>query len=202
MSKITIKNNTAETLRVAIYKKPVAKPTLQTIAWQVVDPGPGGQCDVLIPATYQAFARYSEDPGNNQAPQYETNVVSFTEQTARFIVTPAVSQDSRGNGAVLKQSFEGLVLNEVRMVNNFGIGVWSHVQLDNDDIYAPQVLWPGGVRMEDIRASLYLAVVSQFVYKGQRLVDEEMSLTETEVLEGGTATVTGSMWSGYAISSL
>ncbi len=55
--------------------------------------------------------------------------------------------------------------------------------------------------LEDIRSSLYLAVVAQFVYKGSRLVDEEISMTETEVLEGGTATVSGSKWTGYSIAA-
>ena len=40
----------------------------------------------------------------------------------------------------------------------------------------------------------------QFVFKGDRLVQEETSITETEVLGGGSAAVTGSKWNGYAIS--
>lgn len=86
------------------------------------------------------------------------------------------------------------------MENNFGVGVWGHITKDGDEIYPPQVIWPSGIRMEDIRSSYYVAVVAQFVNKGARLVDAEISVTECEVLEGGTVTVTGSMWTGYSIS--
>jgi hypothetical protein len=206
MSQITLYNNTPEVVRIAIYKKPVFQPTLQTIAWQIVAPPPGGFTTVPIPEDFQAFAEYSLnpmdpnplDPGNTV---YQTNVVSFGETTARLVLNSVTSQDKRASGAVLSQVFNELVLNEVRMENNFGLGVVSHIQKDGQDIYAPQVLWPGGVRIEDIRSTLYLAVVSQFVFNGDRLVDEEISLTETPILEGSSATVTGSMWKGYAIAA-
>src|SRR6185369_13418426 len=99
----------------------------------------------------------------------------------------------------IKQTFNDMVLNEVRLENNFGLGVLSHIQKDNMDIYPPQVLWPGAVRIEDVRSTLYLAAVGQFVYQGSQLVDEEIQMTETPIVEGGTALVTGSMWKGYSI---
>jgi hypothetical protein len=55
--------------------------------------------------------------------------------------------------------------------------------------------------MQDIRSTLYLAVVGQFLFQGGRLVDEEIQMTEIPILEGGTATVTGSMWKGYSITT-
>jgi hypothetical protein len=109
------------------------------------------------------------------------------------------SQDHRATGALVTQNFNELVLNEVHIVNKYGMGVIGHVQLEGDDIYQPQVITPGGVLMEDIRSSLYLAVVSEFTYKGQRLVQAEISLTEAEILEGQTAVITGSQWSGWGI---
>ncbi|WP_165480892.1 hypothetical protein [Xanthomonas oryzae] len=48
---------------------------------------------------------------------------------------------------------------------------------------------------------MYVAVISQFTYKGQRLVQAELSLTETEILEGGSLIVTGSMWTGYSLNA-
>ncbi len=202
MSTITIINNTKEVVRCAIYRKPVLLPTLATIAWRIVEPPPGGGLTVVqIPDNYAVFANYSFDPveRNNPSAGNRTNVVPFAENTARFTVDNATSQDRRANAAVMSQTFDGLVMNEVRIENNFGYGVWGHITKDGDDVYAPQVLWPGGVLMEDLRASLYVAVVAQFVFKGSRLVDAETSLTETEVLEGGTLSVTGSMWDGYAL---
>jgi hypothetical protein len=204
MSQITLTNETSELVRVAIYKKPVLQPTLDTIAWQIVAPPPGGQTVVPIPEDYQAFAEYSldlnnPDPTNSSSTVYQTNLAPFNETSARFVISSVRSQDKQASGAVIAQVFTDLVLNEVRMENNFGIGVLSHVQKAGQDVYAPQVLWPGGVRMEDIRTTFYLAVVSQFLYQGGRLVDEETQMTETPILEGGTATVTGSMWKGYTI---
>ncbi len=206
MSQITIINGSTDLVRVAIYKKPVLQPTLDSVAWQIVAPPPGGQTVVPIPEDYQAFAQYSldlnnPDPTSSGLTVYQTNVVSFNETSARFIISSVRSQDTQASGAVLSQVFTDLVLNEVRMENNFGIGVLSHIQKAGQDIYAPQVLWPGGVRMEDIRTSFYLAVVSQFQYQGGSLVDEETQMTETPILEGSTATVTGSMWKGYSITT-
>jgi hypothetical protein len=206
MSQITIINDSTDLVRIAIYKKPVLQPALGTIAWQIVAPPPGGQTVVPIPEDYQAFAQYSldlnnPDPTNPNLTVYQTNVVSFNETSARFVINSVLSQDLQAPGAVINQVFTDLVLNEVRMENNFGIGVLSHIQKAGQDVYPPQVLWPGGVRMEDIRTTFYLAVVSQFQYQGGNLVDEETQMTETPILEGGTATVTGSMWKGYSITT-
>lgn len=204
MSQITILNGTNELVRIAIFKKPVLQPTLDTIAWQIVAPPPGGQTVVPIPDDFQVFAEYSLDPNNPDptsptATVNQTNTVSFAETTARFQLLSVASQDKRASGAYVKQVFSDLQLNEVRLENNFGLGVLSHIQKDGVDIYAPQVLWPGAVRIEDVRSTLYLAAVGQFVYQGSRLVDEEIQMTETPILEGGTALVTGSMWKGYSI---
>lgn len=206
MSQITIINDTknGEVVRVAIYKKPILQPTLATVAWRIVAPPPnGGQSTVPISSTFEAFANYSLDALDRNDPWAgnQTAVITFSEYTARFVVATAVSQDTRASAATLTQVFNDLVLNEVRMENKFGTGVWGHITKDGDDIYAPQVIWPGGVRMEDLRSSLYLAVVGEFVNKGSRIVDEEISLTEVEILEGGTASVTGSMWEGYTIKT-
>lgn len=204
MSQITIVNGTNELVRIAIYKKAVLQPTLDTIAWQIVAPPPGGQTVVPIPEDYQVFAEYSLDPDNPDptsptATVNKTNVASFDVTTARFQLQSVVSQDKKATGGHINQVFNDLQLNEVRLENNFALGVLSHIQKDNLDIYAPQVLWPGAVRIEDVRSTLYLAAVGQFVYQGTRLVDEEIQMTETPILEGGTARVTGSMWKGYSL---
>jgi hypothetical protein len=206
MSSITVVNNAqnSEVVRVAIYKKPTVIPTLDTIAWRIVNPPPnGGQTLVNVPDNFAVYANYPtpgiDDPTDPTAGN-RTAILPFGETTARFLVSSSNTQDRQATAASITQVFTGLVLNEVRIENNFSTGVWTHLTKDGDDIYAPQVLWPGAVRMEDIRASLYLAVVSQFVFKGSRLVDEEIQLSETEILEGQIATVTGSMWKGYTIT--
>ena len=99
------------------------------------------------------------------------------------------------------QAFTDLVPSEVRVFNNFSIGAETTLHRGGDAIYEAQVIWPGSLFLENIESSMYVAVISQFTYKGQRLVQEELSLTETEVLEGGTLIVTGSMWTGYFLSA-
>lgn len=206
MSSITIVNFTQnnEVVRVAIYKKPVITPKLDTIAWRVVSPPPnGGQTVVNIPDEFAVYANYADSNDNRNDPNAgnRTAVLPFGEVTARFLISSVSSQDMRASAASISQVFVNLVPNEVRVENKFDTGVWTHVTKDGDDIYAPQVLPPGSVRMEDVRSTLYLAVVAQFVYKGTRLVDEEITLTETPILEGQTAVVTGSMWNGYEIAT-
>jgi hypothetical protein len=97
-----------------------------------VAPPPGGQTVVPVPEDYQAFAEYSLDP-NNPDPTSPTNTVNQTnlvpinETSARFVISSVSSQGKQASGAVINQVFTDLVLNEVRIENNFGIGVLSHV---------------------------------------------------------------------------
>lgn len=206
-SQITIINSTDtnELVRVVIYKKPVTQPVSNPIAWQIVAPPPGGQTVVPIPEEYQIYGQYSLDPNNPDptspsATVNQTNVVSFPETTARFQILAATSQDKKATGAYISQVFTDLMPDEVHLENNFGIGVLSHIQRDNVDIFAPQVLWPGQVRIENILSTLYLAVVGQFTFQGSALSDEDTQPTETPILEGGIAVVTGSMGKGYSIT--
>jgi hypothetical protein len=152
MSTLTIINQTPDLVRLAVYKKPVLQPTLDTIAWQIVAPPPGGSTSIPLPDDFQVFAEYSLDPNNPDptAPDctvYQTPTVPFGETTGRFVVSSVLSQDRQASGAVINQSFVDLVLNEVRVENNFGIGILSHIQKAGQDVYAPQVIWPGGVRI-------------------------------------------------------
>jgi hypothetical protein len=207
-SSITILNQTDnnELVRVAIYKKPTVQPTLNTVAWQIIAPPPGGQTVVPIPEDYQVYAEYSMDPNNPDptlpsATVNQTNIESFLQTTARFQILTATSQDTKATGAYVNQVFTNLVPNEVRVENSFTLGVLSHIQKDGVDIFAPQVLWPGAVRIENILSTLYLAVVGQFVFQGTQLLDEDIQMTEIPIVEGGTAVVTGSMWKGYSIAT-
>lgn len=86
MSTITIINNTAEAARIAIFKKPVINPTLDSIAWQIVEPPPGGgQTVVQIPQDYGVFANYSMDPDERNDPNAgnRTKVISFAQRPLR-----------------------------------------------------------------------------------------------------------------------
>ena len=200
MSHITLINKTEETVCLAVFQKPVRRPTLDTIAWQIATPPPGGSSMVRIPTDFRLDVRYSHDPARPAHLDTCAKPVSFAETSASFTIDGIASQDGLANGAVINQVFNDLVLNEVQVVNKFSIGVEASILRGGDPIYAPQIIWPGGLFMEDVRASMYVAVVSQFTKKGQRLVQEELSLTHVEVLEGDSLIVTGSKWTGYALA--
>jgi hypothetical protein len=200
MSQITLINHTTEVVRLAIFKPSVRNPTLASIAWKVAAPPPGGSQTIEIPAPFEVVARYSANPADPANLSCRTAAVAFAETTARFAINAVTSQDRMTSGAVITQSFEDLVLNEVRIVNNYGIGCEVSLCKAGDAMYAPQVVWPGAQLMEDVRSAMCVAVVAQFTLGGQRLVQEEIGMTQTEVLEGGTVTVTGSMWKGYALT--
>jgi hypothetical protein len=200
MSQITLINHTNEIVRLAIFKQSVRTPTLASIAWKVAAPPPGGRQTITIPSDFEVLARYSPNPANPADLSCSTAPVVFAETTALFNITAVTSQDQMSSGAVITQSFEDLVMNEVRVINQYGIGCEVSICKAGDALYAPQVVWPGALLMEDVRSSMYVAVVAQFTRSGQRLVQEEISLTQTEIQEGGAITVTGSMWNGYALT--
>lgn len=200
MSSVTLINHTNEMVRLALFRQPVLRPGLDTIAWRIVAPPPGGQTTVNIPDRYGVMARYSGNPDDPANLDTQTAAVVFSETTASFSIDAIPSQDRHASGAVITQRFDDLVLNEVRVVNDYLIGVEVSILLDGMPIYAPQVVWPGGLLMEDIRGGIHVAVVAPFTGNGHRLVQAEYSQTLTEVREGGTLIVTGSMWRGYALS--
>jgi len=203
MSQLTIVSNSSDLLRVAIYKKPYRQPTLNTIAWKIVAPPPdGGQTTVEIPDNYSVFVNYSFDPAVRSDPNggSRTPVLTFDEATARFDIASKSTEDNRDTVAIHSRSFNDLVMNEVHLDNQAGFGVWGHIQKDGADIFPARVISPGRTLIEDVRSTLYLAVIDEFVSLGDRLVQEEISLTETPILEGQTATITGDEWQGYAIA--
>lgn len=199
MSTITLINETDEVVRLAIFKQPVLNPNLGTIAWRIAEPPPGGQQVISIPSDLSIFAQYSNDRSDPTNLSVRSNVVPFAETTAAFSIESLTSQDRRATGANVRQKFTDLVMNEVRVYNNYNIGCMTTIAKDGDAIYPPQVIWPGGLFLEDVRSSFYVAVTAQFTTKGGRLVQEEFSQTQTEVLEGGVIVVRGSQWTGYSL---
>lgn len=201
MSSITIINGTNENVRIAVFKKPYKQATFNTIAWRIVAPPQGGLTRVPVPTNYEVFVNYSfianerNDPnGGNQ-----TVKLPIDSTTGRFIVNSSRTNDGQDMVASIEQSYTELVLNEMRIENQAGFGVWGHITMDGDDVYPPRVISPGRVLLEDLRTPLYLAVVDLFISQGDRLVQEEISMTPVSVLIGSTVTVTGSQFDGYSI---
>ncbi|MFZ5638654.1 MAG: hypothetical protein ACOY82_18925 [Pseudomonadota bacterium] len=201
MSQITLINRTDEVVRLALFRMPVLRPTLDAIAWRIASPPPGGSTIVELPSSLAVRGRYSGDPGNPSLLDTSTAAVAFDETTAVFSIDSVASQDRRTTAAVITQKYTDLVMNEVRIFNNYGIGVEVSILGDGDPIYAPQVVWPGGLLLEDVRSPIHVAVVAGFTFKGQRMVQEEFSQTQTEALPGGVLVLTGSQWKGYALSA-
>lgn len=199
MASITLVNNTREMVRLALFKTPVLNPNLAPIAWRIASPPPGGSTKVILPSDFTVQAHYSGDPSNPSHLENTTVPVAFSETTAGFSIDSINQQATR---AVIRQVFTDLAMNAVRVVNNFPIAVEVSIRMGDDPIYEPRMVWPGGVLMEDIRGSIYVAVVSQFTMQSLRLLQEEFSLTQTEVIAGGRLQVTGSQWKGYALTAL
>ncbi len=199
-SQITIINQTNEVIHVGVFKQPLGQASLKSIAWMIVAPPPaGGRTVISIPSNYGVYASY----GNHQDPYsgYKTPTIEFSETTARFETVNVESPDKQVEGIILKQLFTQLVANEVHIDNNADQGVWGHITLDGSDLFAPQVIPPGTKLMEDIRGNVfYLAVLNKAVTAGQKIDVEVISDQVTPILQGQTATVTGSEWEGYAIS--
>lgn len=200
MAHVTLVNRTNEMVRLALFMAPVLNPNLGSIAWMIASPPPGGSSVIEIPDDFAVQARYSSDPANPSHLDTETAAVAFAEFTASFAIEGVASGDAQATGAVIRQLFTDLVMNEVRVVNRYPIGVELSILKGGNPIHAPQVLWPGGMLMEDLRGSIHVAVVSQFAVAGERLVQEEISMARIDVLPGDTVVVTGSMWTGYALS--
>ncbi len=172
---------------------------MATIAWRIAEPPPGGTQVIEISSDFDVVARYSANRAEPDVLSCQTPPLSFAEVTACFRID-AAPQVGMACGAVLTQRFDGLVLNQVRVANNYGVGCEVNLCKDGNPIYLPQVVWPGGLWLEDLRSPLYVAVVPQFTYAGQRLVLEEIGLTQVEVLDGSVVTIVGSLWKGYVLT--
>lgn len=201
MHEITVLNDTAELIRVAIFRKPTRHPHVGSLAWKVLSPSPnGGRSVVAIPDDYQVFVSIPGSPEEqiDADAGSRTPVLSIHDFTSRFRVEPG----DGGSGAPVSliQVHKGLVPGELRIDNDAEVGVWSHIQQDGVDIYRPHALAPGSSFLAAQPATpFYLAVIGGSSSEGCLLAGEEISTTATPILPGQSATVTGSVWSGYEI---
>lgn len=200
MAKITLINRTEEMVRLALFMMPVQDPTLASIAWRIALPPPGGSTTIEIPDDFAVQARYSSDPAHPSHLDAATAAVAFSESTACFSIEAAPADDRQATGAVVRQLFVDLVLNEVRIANHYPLGVEVSILKDGDPIFPPQVVWPGALLMQDIRCPIHVAVVSQALVGGGKLVQEEIGPALVELPLGGTLEVAGSQWTGYALT--
>lgn len=204
MASIELINNTRENIRIAIFKKPYKQPSLKIIAWNIANlPRTGGNVKVKIPTNYQVYVNYSLDPKERDNPEggIKTAILDIDVQTARFIVKEEITNDKQASIAILSRVFTDIVRNEIQIENHASFGVWGHVLLNNQDVYPPQIITPGRTLMEDVRSPIYIAVIDEFVFRGQVIKVEELSSPPFEVLAGDIISVTGDKWRGYSMSN-
>lgn len=189
-----------ETIRVAIYQKPVHNPSLAIIAWQVLSLNYGEVLVVDVPAEFKLKARY---PSKNLADYYRYPVLDqsfvsevFSESASAFRIKIGESEPVELSPVFIRD-FTDLDEGDFRVLNDFDRGVEVAICRGEDEILEPQVVWPGGLFYEKLNGDLHIAVISQYTSKGQRLVSEEISITEKSLREGDILTVTGSKWRGY-----
>ena len=202
MAQIGLINNTDENIRIAVFKKPYKAPSLKVVAWKIEAlPKGGGNTSVQIPSNYEVFVNYSQDPVNRDDPDagIKTAPIGIDVQTAKFLVREEPTNDKNASVATLNRVFVDVVGNEIQIENQASFGVWGHVLLDGADVYPPQVITPGRTLMEDVRSPMFLAVIDEFIIKGNVVKVEELSSLPVEVLTGDIVTVTGDKWQGYSL---
>ena len=203
MAQIGLINNTIENIRIAVFKKPYKAPSLKVVAWRIESlPNTGGNTSVDIPSNYEVYINYSLDPGIRNDPNggIKTAPIKIDVQTAKFLVREEPTTDKGGKVATLNRVFNDVVGNEIQLENQASFGVWGHILLDSKDVYPPQVITPGRTLMEDVRSPIYLAVIDEFVMRGNIIKVEELSSSPVEVLTGDTVTITGDRWQGYSLA--
>ncbi|MGE8409447.1 MAG: hypothetical protein ACN6QH_20690 [Pseudomonas sp.] len=191
-----------EGIKLAIYKKPVLHPTLATIAWQVISLNYDEVAVVDVPAEFKLQAQYPSGFSGSifAAPVLDESSVSeaFSDITSSFRIEKN-KHELPSDKLLFTKVSDGLVDGEMHIKNDFDVGVQVTVYRGDDAMYEPQVIWPGGLFMEAPAGQLHVAVVSQFTQKGQRLVQEEIAVTEFAFRGGETLAITGSKWKGYRI---
>jgi len=196
MPNITINNKTVDNPMIGVFRRLIETPTLKAVAWKVLLPPSQGSVVIPILDGYEAYVNYGDQSDPNGG--IRTASIEFTGTAARFVVQS--EGQAKKTALVLKKSSKDPTPNQVSIANEAGEGVWGHITQLGSDIYPPQVIWPDGVLMEDIRAPYLLAIVGDRVKEGDRLIEEEVSRTQTPILPGQTAIVTGSRWDGYSIA--
>lgn len=196
-SKIQIENQSDSQPRVAIYQKSFRRPSLGLVAWRIAAPPLLGYCDIVVPSSYEVSINWGDpaDAGAGcHAPPMPVDTFS-----ARFNVLPTSTDDNVQTIPRLVRVDNGVNPNEIDIANQSGQWVWGHITKDGDDVYEPQIVTPGETLMADVRPTYYLAIVSEFVRKGDRLVDAEHSQMGIAILPGQRAVITGSRLEGFAI---
>lgn len=196
-SAIIIRNATEENVRIAVFRRSPKNISMGTYAWKIIAPPINGQTRIPLSNTYQVFLNFPLNDSDRTDPfgGERTAIINIDEFTSRFTVNLG-----ENDLITLNQVFDHLVQDELHINNVTPKGVWTHIAQDGDDIYKPRVLSPQSTYIATNPGDAYfLAIVSGNVVKGTLLAEEEISNTITPIAPDQTATISGSLWSGYTI---
>ena len=193
---LTLINHTEEFVRIAIFKQRYKAPRLNTVAWKIENPDhKGGACVVAIPTDFVIFVSSGE---------CATQKITINANEAKFVVQGASTSDGADTTITLEGPLPAVATNQINIENLAQTCVSTHIQKGGSDIYPSQQLAYGQTHEEDVRPSLYLAVINEFVHKGDRLVDADISTSPFEALGGDTVVLTGAICgpSGYTFTNV
>lgn len=187
MDAITIVNDSAETVRVAIYRRPAANGGVALI-WRVVEVAGHGQ--TRLPGEHYAVSLLCQLPSGYG----RTKVVSFPGPPARF----EVRQKEKAEIPYLAVVSEGMAEDEVRVENRAAVPVQAFIYREDREIERSALLDPGEEFSYEIRPELFLAVVDS-LHPGDEL-PQKVQGQAVPVRGGQTARLTGSAEDGFKVA--
>ena len=202
MPRITFINQTEEPVHLAVFRSPRRTAPNDPIAWRVVAPPPGGLAELPVPGAFRLRVRALAPQGWPTDPAADRAEAEIVGTTAAFAVeTPRLDDGAAARPVRLRRAPERLVAEQVRVENRADRAVEVRIDLDGRPVIAPQVVWPRGVFLADLRARLQVAVVARGSAEGQRLLPQDLRPTQVPVLADGRVTVKGSRWCGFYLHS-
>ncbi len=199
---VTLANGTRRAVCVVVYRRSALRPGEPPVVWLAASVAARGKVSFVLPRELEVFARYSFEPENPRRPVHQTNSLQVRQPQvgAGFEVQGLSSPDRRTWGAVLARSAESPGWFQLRVVNQFQVGVWAHVRQDGRDVFPPRVLPPLSTWLQDLDAPFRVAVLAEPRKPGDLLVSSANATTETAVTAGESLKIQGGPCRGFRVS--
>jgi hypothetical protein len=187
MDAITIVNESARPVRVAIFRRPASDGGV-TLVWRVVEvPGRGRE---RLPAEHFAVSLLCQLPSGYG----RTKVVSFPGPPARF----EVRQKNPADTPFLAAVSEGPAASEVRVANQAAVPVQAFLYREDREIDRSDFLAPGEELAFEIRPDLCLALLEDPLHPGDELPPRAQDRA-VPICRSQTAKITGSRRRGFKV---
>lgn len=187
MDAITIVNESADAVRMAIFRRPAADGGVALI-WRVVEVPAHGR--TRLPGEHYAVSLLCQLPSGYG----RTKVVSFPGPPARF----EVRQKQPAVIPYLAVVEEAVAKEEVRVRNGAAVPVQAFIYREDREIERSAFLDPGEEFSYEIRPELFLAAVDS-LHPGDEL-PPDLQGQAVPIRSGQTARVTGSGLAGFKIA--